>query len=61
MKGEHHAVTAGVDVGLHVAIAELDRAGEGRQRVLGGLFGASPMGKRGRRRGVEKGMDLRSP
>lgn len=46
VEGQQHAVGRRVDIGLNVAVAQVDRVRESGQGVLGGLAGAAAMGER---------------
>jgi hypothetical protein len=51
---QQHAVGRGVHIGLEVAVAEVDRLGEGGQRVLQPARSAASMGERDRARMIEE-------
>lgn len=56
VEGQHHTVGSDVRIGLDVSVAEVDRAGERRKGVLGGIAGAAPVGECDRPGVVEEGM-----
>ena len=45
MEGHQDAVGGDVDIGLHIAEAEVDRVGEGGQGVLRDVAGAAAVGE----------------
>ena len=61
VKGEDHAVGTEVDVGLHVAVAQLHRGGEGGQGVLRLVEGAAAMGEGDRAGPAQEGAPAHYP
>ena len=63
VEGQQHPVAGDVDVGLEVGVAQLDRVGERRERVLEALdlrvVGAAAVGEGQRASGVEVGRSSR--